>query len=261
VSGSPACSRISMNYYNYFTEIEEHFVRRRGKHLYVSPMDWSLIATWRDSGVPLHVALRGIDRAMDGYFSKKRSRDSRPGTLFYCHATVMEEYAGHLESHLGEEKAAESSAGAHEPPEARMPGKTEGPAKNEILHFLNARILEIKSLFAKQSVVEQIGAEGIERIILRLEEIALSLDADQQVDYEALDRDLGILDESLVRELHTATDPEQLATWEQEARKELKVYRKKLPKETYQKILENYRHTRIRRHYLVGELSLFQMLR
>jgi hypothetical protein len=56
-----------MNYYNYFTEIEEHFVRRRGKHLMVSPMDWSLIAVWRDSGVPLHVALRGIDLAMDTF--------------------------------------------------------------------------------------------------------------------------------------------------------------------------------------------------
>jgi hypothetical protein len=50
-----------MNYYNYFTEIEDHFVKRRGKNLLVSPLDWSLIATWRDSGVPLNVALRGIE--------------------------------------------------------------------------------------------------------------------------------------------------------------------------------------------------------
>jgi hypothetical protein len=222
-------------------------------------MDWSLIATWRDSGVPLHVALRGIDRAMDGYFSQKRLKDTRPGTLFYCHVSVMEEYARHLESHLGEGKAEETAASGS--PEGTMPEKADGPDKNEILRFLNARISEIKSLFAKQYVVEKIGAEGIERIILRLEEIALSLDADQKVDYEALDRDLGILNESLVRELRTATDPEQAAAWEQEAKKELKVYRKKLPKETYQKILENYLHTRIRRHYSVGELSLFQVLR
>ena len=94
-----------MNYYNYFTEIEEHFVMRRGKHLFVSPMDWSLMATWHDSGVPLHVALRGIDRAMDGFFAKQPRSDSRIGSLFYCHSAVMEEYTPHLESHLGEEPA------------------------------------------------------------------------------------------------------------------------------------------------------------
>jgi len=54
-----------MNYYNYFTEIEEHFVRKRGKHLLLSPLDWNLIAAWRDAGVPLSVAIRGIDIAVE----------------------------------------------------------------------------------------------------------------------------------------------------------------------------------------------------
>ena len=90
-----------MNYYNYFTEIEEHFVRRRGKHLYVSPLDWSLIATWRDSGVPLHVALRGIDIAMDGFFARSQRIKTKVNTLLFCHDAVMTEYARHLESHHG----------------------------------------------------------------------------------------------------------------------------------------------------------------
>ena len=70
-----------MNYYNYFTEIEEHFVRRRGKHLLISPMDWGLIATWRDAGVPLHVALRGIDIAMDGFFARQGDAAVRRSTV------------------------------------------------------------------------------------------------------------------------------------------------------------------------------------
>jgi hypothetical protein len=245
-----------MNYYNYFTEIEEHFVRRRGKHLFVSPMDWSLIATWRDSGVPLHVALRGIDRAMDSYFARKPLRESRLSTLFYCHASVMEEYARHLESHLGEAK--DEGEGAGEAAEKKRE-LSDGPDKNEILALLNARILEIKSLSAKQYILEKVAAENIGRIVGRLEEIARSVGAGREIEYESLDRDLGILDENLIRELRAATDPEQAEIWEQEAKKELKVYRKKLPKETYQKILENYLRARIRRHHGVGELSLFQM--
>ena len=86
-----------MNYYNYFTEIEEHFVRRRGKHLMISPMDWGLIAAWKDAGIPLQVALRGIDMAMDSFASRQRS-NSKVNSLCYCHDSVIAEFANHLES-------------------------------------------------------------------------------------------------------------------------------------------------------------------
>ena len=49
----------TLNYFSYFSEIEDTFVRRRGKHLMLSPMDWALIESWKERGVPLHVALRG----------------------------------------------------------------------------------------------------------------------------------------------------------------------------------------------------------
>jgi len=245
-----------MNYYNYFTEIEEHFIRRRGKHLFVSPMDWSLIATWRDSGVPLHVVLRGIDRAMDAFLARQPRRESRVSTLFYCHASVMEEYAHHLESHLGEEPAAAPAASTTPAsPEAEA---GEGPDRAAIMDFLNARNLEIKSLSGKLSGVE--GAlEGIDRVAARLEEIMRDLEADRQIDLERLDRDLGILDETLVGALRAGLAPGQIEVWEEEARKELKVYRKKLPRETYARIQENFLRTRIHRHFAVGELSLFHM--
>ncbi len=53
------------NYFNYFTEIEEHFQRARGTSLFLlSPLDWALIETWKNSGVPLEAVLRGIDAAV-----------------------------------------------------------------------------------------------------------------------------------------------------------------------------------------------------
>ena len=41
------------NYFNYFTEIEEHFQRRRGTILLLSTLDWALIETWKEAGIPL----------------------------------------------------------------------------------------------------------------------------------------------------------------------------------------------------------------
>jgi len=246
-----------MNYYNYFTEIEEHFVRRRGKHLLVSPMDWSLIATWRDSGVPLHVALRGIDHAMDNFFAKAPRIESKVRSLFYCHAGVMEEYARHLETHLGEnETPAETGGESRSSIESTTP---DGPDKKEVLEFLNLKMHEIRALLGKLPQVERVSAEGIQRVMTRLEEIARDLETDSRMDPGAVDRDLVILDDTLVGELRLVAGQDLMAEWEKEAKAELKVYRKKLPKETYNKILANFLRTRIHRHFSVGELSLFQM--
>ena len=52
----------SWNYFNYFTEIEEYFWKKRGAHLLVSPLDWAIMETWQKAGVPLEAVLKGIDR-------------------------------------------------------------------------------------------------------------------------------------------------------------------------------------------------------
>ena len=65
------------NYFNYFTEIEEHFWKKRGAHLLVSPLDWAIMETWQKAGVPLEAALQGIDRAFESYPGKHSCRLAR----------------------------------------------------------------------------------------------------------------------------------------------------------------------------------------
>jgi len=243
-----------MNYYNYFTEIEEHFVMRRGKHLLISPMDWGLIAAWRDAGVPLHVALRGIDAAMDGFQSRQNRANARVNSLCYCHDSVMAEFARHLESRVGahpeeEEKAA---AGGETAPPA-----SQGPDPAEIAAFISARISEIKTAVAKQYAAEE--PEGLRRILERLEEIRAGVEGGNRADAETLERDFAIADRLLVEELRSTLTPEELAEWEKEAKKELKVYKKRLPRETYDKIHGNFMGERIHRRFGIGEFSLFRL--
>jgi hypothetical protein len=244
----------TMNYYNYFTEIEEHFVRRRGKHLLISPMDWALIASWRDAGIPLQVALRGVDIAMDGFLARQHSSGSKVNSLCYCHDAVMTEYAAHLESHVGDSSS--GGQGASESPQTGS-DKKEEPGAAEILEFLSARISEIKALSTKQYPGGM--SEGIHRVLSRLEEVYGNLESSGRVDSLSLERDLGIIDELLMAELQAAVPPEQMLAWEKEAKKDLKVYRKRLPKETYAKIRDNFMHDKVRREFSVGEMSLFRL--
>jgi hypothetical protein len=237
-----------MNYYNYFTEIEEHFVRRRGKHLLISPMDWGLIAAWRDAGVPLQVALRGIDIAMDGFLAKKRG-NARVNTLCYCHDSVMTEYANHLESRVGES--------AEKPQEEDSSKGVDKPEIGVAVGLVSERIGEIKALSAKQ--LHESTAAGVDRVRARVEEVLINLQSAGHFDSEALERDLAIIDELLVDALRASVPPEQMMEWEQEAKKELKVYRKKLPKDMYEKIHGNFIRDRIHQSFGIGELSIFRL--
>ncbi len=77
------------NYFNYFTEVEEHFQRARGTALFLlSPLDWALIETWKDSGVPLEAVLRGIDSAFEKWRARK-SKVRMVNSLAYCAQEVL----------------------------------------------------------------------------------------------------------------------------------------------------------------------------
>ena len=79
------------NYFNYFTEIEERFQAARGTGLFLlSPLDWALIESWKDSGIPLEAALRGIDRAFEKWRAKK-TKGQLVNSIAYCSQAVMEE--------------------------------------------------------------------------------------------------------------------------------------------------------------------------
>ena len=244
------------NYYNYFTEIEEHFVRRRGKHLLVSPMDWHLIASWRDAGVPLNVALRGIDISMDGYYARRTRGISKVNSLCYCHDAVMEAYVDFLESRVGEASTESDAQDCSGDSSGLM---EEEFGKNAVLAFLSDKISEIESLLMKQT--ECNSTENIERSAARLREIMIDTQSGAILDTEALERDLGILDTLLCEELWAWLSAEEKETWEREAKgdKILKVYKKQLPKESYEKMRVNYFRDKTRKKFHVGELSLLRI--
>jgi hypothetical protein len=224
--------------------------------MYISPLDWSLIATWKESGIPLHVALRGIDIAMDGWFSKSRRFGSKVSTLFYCHDSVMEEFSRFLEAHVGE--TPDSTEGSQDSPPGPQEARTEEESSKDAAEkFVSERIEEIERLYAKQYQGET--EEDILRILERLKEILADLRDETKVNLESLERDLGILEELLISNLSAKVPQDTMAAWEEEAKRELKIYKKKVPKETYEKIKKNYLRGKIRGLFQVRELSVIQL--
>src|ERR1700758_431147 len=80
------------NYFHYFAEIEDRFNSRRGSLLLLSTLDWALIESWREAGVPLEAVLRGIDTAFDRYetrSTRSKGRLRKVNGLAWCAQAVM----------------------------------------------------------------------------------------------------------------------------------------------------------------------------
>lgn len=84
---------MTANYFNYFTEVEDHFQRARGTGLFLlSPLDWALIESWKNAGVPLEAVLRGIDAAFEKWRTRPaRARFQMVNSVAYCAQAVAEE--------------------------------------------------------------------------------------------------------------------------------------------------------------------------
>src|SRR5436305_6940426 len=96
------------NYFNYFTEIEEYFWKKRGAHLLVSPLDWAIMEAWRKAGVPLEAAFKGIDQAFESYGRSRRGAGKSLKSLAYCTDAVLKAAEEAQEAAAG--KAPASSA-------------------------------------------------------------------------------------------------------------------------------------------------------
>src|SRR5215470_8213191 len=128
---------ILENYFNYFTEIEEHFQRRRGGILLLSTLDWALIETWKDAGIPLEAVLRGIDAAFDRY-DQRPSKSKKINSLAYCSQEVLAAAEDMKEAAVG------ASSGDADCESGSNVEKTSGFEPNQIADFLgkNANQLE-----------------------------------------------------------------------------------------------------------------------
>ena len=84
---------MTENYFNYFTEVEDHFRRARGTGLFLlSPLDWALLEAWRNSGIPLEAVLRGIDQAFEKWRTRPaRARIHMVNSLAYCAQAIATE--------------------------------------------------------------------------------------------------------------------------------------------------------------------------
>ena len=243
-----------MNYFNYFTEIEDAIIRRRAKHLLLSPLDWALIESWKELNVPLHVVLRGIEKAFASWESKPRMRSIKG--LLYCQEEVEAQFAEWREAHVG--AAAE--------PNANDDGAW--GTNSDALPFSRVAILEHlqrgrTSLLAVCSVRKKTGAdeltETLERATALLAEVEADFAASPSPDAQKLEQSLSGLERMISDAARNVAGSDQIATIERELKEQLQPYRKQMEPAVYQQTFENLLLKRLREQFGIPRLSLFYL--
>jgi hypothetical protein len=232
------------NYFNYFTEIEERFQQRRGSLLMLSTLDWALIETWREAGVPLEAVLRGIDDAFDKHDAKARratTRTRKVNGLAWCAQSVMEAVEQAREAAIGTANATSTAVES-------------GFEAERVTRYLqaNAAAIETAKLIAP---ADGIAAE----VASRLRALALGLLAEPVMSLEELDRTLTVLEEKLFAALLTVAPEEELVALREQAAHELAPYRGKMQAVQIRQVQQQFLQKRLLETRKLPRLSLFYM--
>jgi hypothetical protein len=234
------------NYFNYFTEIEERFQQRRGTVMLLSTLDWALIETWREAGIPLAAALRGIDAAFDKYEARqKRARMQRINGLAWCAQAVMQAAVELNEAATG---SADASAN--------------GAADERESGFEQERVAAHLTAAADALDAATVAPEGCKATALRLRELAAEVKeqaGEKKVDLEGLERSLTVLEEKLFAALTAAAPEDLLVGLKEHAARELAPYRSRMGAVQLRQVERQFVQKQLLVHYNLPRLSLFYM--
>jgi hypothetical protein len=232
------------NYFNYFTEIEEHFWKKRGAHLLVSPLDWAIMETWQKAGVPLDAALKGIDRAFESYQRSRRGAGRPLKSLAYCTDAVLE----------SAEEQQEAAAGAQPSPHTKA---RETFARPELCAYLQRNATMLRKAADQQEHPQPELAKSFREAAEKLASADTLLEAPGTLDLEDLERRLTILDDKIHAALLTHASEELMLKIKREVDSQLAAYRRKMKADQLALVEKQYSQKRLLDEYQLPRLSLY----
>jgi hypothetical protein len=233
------------NYFNYFTEIEEYFWKKRGSHLLVSPLDWAIMETWQKAGVPLEAAFKGIDSAFESYGRSRRGAGKPLKSLAYCTDAVLD----------AAEEANEAAAGRTP---ANSTAKPSPFGRDELRKYLQ-RNSEMLRLAANTHTEKTELVTLWDEALRALQSCIVLVDSPGPLDVEDLERRLTLLDERIHAGMLLHASEELLLRLRREMDGALSAYRRKMKAAQLALVEKQFLQKRLLEEFRVPRLSLFYL--
>ncbi len=229
-----------LNYFNYFTEIEERFSQRKGGIHMLSTLDWALAEVWKDAGLPLEAVLRGIDSAFDHWDKRPdRHKVRKVNSLAFCAQEVL----------ACAQEMASAAVGASTPAKPVRETGFEAERVSQYLHK-NAEALAGSKVPAPSQPV-------IDAAVLRVRELAAQVGT--ALSNEEAERHLTMLEEKIYAAVLAATPDAQLVDIRLEAEREMSPYKRKMQPAQISQLQQQYVHKRLIEKCNIPRLSLFYL--
>lgn len=206
--------------------------------------------------VPLHVALRGIEKAFDSWESKPRKRSIK--SLLYCQEEVEAQFAEWREARVGaadqpNDEAENTSQPANKSDSAPF-------SRTAILEHLQrgrSSLLEISA--HRKKVNEDDFSDALDRAVALLSELEHDFAAAPLPEAQKLEQSLSGVERLLSDAMRSAAGSERITALDTEVKEQLKPYRKHMEAAVYQKTFDNLLLKRLREQFGVPRLSLFYL--
>jgi hypothetical protein len=246
------------NYFNFFTEVEEYFWRKRGGHILVSPLDWALLETWQKAGIPLEAVLKGIDRAFESYARSRRGAAGRPlKSLAYCTEAVVEAAA--------EGREAASGQG----PRPSRKNAAEPFSRAEVREYFQRNIQRLRAAAEIQRASLLSVTVRLDEAAVRLAEMLPLLDSPEKfelpeprntLDLEDLERRLTLQEEKISAALAGDAPDDLLLSIRREMDRALGPYSRKMDAGQRALLEKQYQQKRLYDEFRIPRLSLFYLV-
>jgi|SRR5579862_2288889 len=251
VNNRPAVfgSMETFNYFNYFTEIEEYFWRKRGAHLLVSPLDWAIVETWQKAGIPLGAVLKGIDRAFESWARSRRAAGGRQlKSLAYCVDAVLD----------AAEEAQEAAAGTGPEVQSSRPA-AEPFSRAELKNYIERNAARLCEASEKHRAAYPAMAERLKHAAEKLAETLPVTETPGTLDLEQLEQQLTVLEDKLTAAISADADESAMLAIRQEMDRSLAPYRSKMSAAQLAQLERQYTQKRLFERFDVPRLSLFYL--
>lgn len=235
--------KIALNYYNYFTEIEETFIRRRGRNLLLSPLDWALIESWQEREIPLHIVVRGIEKVFDGYERQPNQRRTVK-SLSFCRDEIETQYAAWREMQIGKEIQS-SESGVQD---------SDNSASDELFSDEMIRA-HLEKVFAELETAKSKNGGVLREKLETVYESLKKLQAkpfDAKVLEEKLEKMDAFIDDSLLKNVPSDEIKKQIE-------KQIASYKTKMDRQVYERTFNLMLTKRLREAAEIPRLSLFRI--
>lgn len=233
------------NYFNYFTEIEQCFQRHRGAPSLLSTLDWALIESWKDAGIPLEAVCAGIEQT----FEKRAQRPKRIAKingLAFCSQQVM----------LAAQAA---SVAASERGSYGQRGKDAPFSPEQIENFLARYVAALDAASARAtSSHSQVLAEDLRQYASSLRDLAAGGDT-LTGDFEALERTLTAIEDRIAASLARETSLDAMVSLREEVDRSLASCRRSMTPPQLESVERQFLKRRLFERYELPRLSLFYM--